>query len=131
MCTGYDRLHQFNPRATEIGYWTVAGHQGKGLATLVTQMLIITAFEALDSDRITITCNPTNSASQRVIEKCGFRYEGRLRNYYPEPTQEMLQNGYTTERSCFQYALIRKDRPTLLWYASLRDQLTITSSLAS
>lgn len=127
MCTGYHRLHQFNPRALEIGYWTVAGHQSKGLATLVTQILIVTAFESLDCDRLIITCNSTNAASHRVIQKCGFQYEGTCRNYYPEPTSDMLQNGCSSDRTGFQYALIPEDCSSLPWYAGIRSQLEITA----
>jgi RimJ/RimL family protein N-acetyltransferase len=40
------------------------------------------AFEELGLDQIGICTGPENLRSKRVIEKCGFRYEGTIRRTY-------------------------------------------------
>ncbi len=39
-------------------------------------------FEEMDLDMISISRNPQNTRSGRVIDKCGFTYEGTLRQAY-------------------------------------------------
>lgn len=62
-----------------IGYWVRTSEQGKGYATEITNALIRYAFSALGAKRVGITHADSNDRSRRVIEKCGFQFEGRLR----------------------------------------------------
>ena len=67
-------------RSFEIGYWVRAGEAGKGYATEISIALARYAFEALDANRVQIFHDVNNKASEAVIRKAGFPYEGTLRN---------------------------------------------------
>lgn len=123
--SGFYPTARINPNCFEIGFWTSSAHKGKGLATLATRMQIALIFEHFKGDRIEITSNLENQASLRVIEKCGFRYEGELRNFYPQGTEQMFENGYTKERRVSLFSLIPEDRASLTWYPSILDKITL------
>lgn len=112
-----------NKKCLEVGYWTHAKHANKGLATLVTKILIFAAFEFMGCDRVEIVCNKANNPSKKVIEKCGFIYEGEIRNFFPEPTVEMLRNNYSPVRTCLMYGLIVEDLPNLKWYSGIGEHI--------
>ena len=123
--TGFYPSLRLNPHAFEIGYWTSSKHKGKGYATLATRLQIALIFEYFHGDRIEITCSPQNPASLRVIEKCGFHFEGTLRNFYPSGTEAMYAAGYIRERSVQLFALLPEDRSHLSWYPPLLPQITL------
>lgn len=112
-----------NNKSLEIGYWTRLKHCNKGLATLVTKILVIVGFDFMKSDRIEIGCNKHNIPSHEVIKKCGFTFEGEIRNYFKEPTIEMVRNGYSTERTYLQYVLLPGDREKLSWYPTIKQKI--------
>ncbi len=114
-----------NKKALSIGYWTSTKHCNKGLATLITKILTIIAFDYMGCNRVEIGCNKANKKSIRVIEKCGFILEGQARNYFTEPTPEMIENGYYPDRTCLQYALICQDLKSLPWIAEIKSKLII------
>jgi RimJ/RimL family protein N-acetyltransferase len=114
-----------NKKALSIGYWTSIKHCNKGLATLITKILTIVAFDYMGCNRVEIGCNKANKKSVRVIEKCGFIFEGEARNYFTEPTPEMIQNGYYPDRTCLQYALIAQDLKSLPWFEEIKSKLLI------
>lgn len=114
-----------NKKALSIGYWTSINHCNKGLATLITKILTIIAFDYMDCNRVEIGCNKANEKSLCVIEKCGFIFEGQTRNYFTEPSHEMIQKGYHPDRTCLQYALIRQDLKSLSWFEEIKSNLVI------
>jgi RimJ/RimL family protein N-acetyltransferase len=122
VCTSLGRQRTNHSKAVEIGYWTVHPHQGQGLATLTTQILIVTAFQ-LGFDRIGIICKPENLRSRRVIEKCGFSFEGEVRHYFAAATPLMVSQGYCPNRSCLQYSLLPTD--PLPWYNDIATRTVI------
>jgi RimJ/RimL family protein N-acetyltransferase len=114
-----------NSKALSIGYWTSIKHCNKGLATLITKILTVVAFDYMGCNRVEIGCNEANQKSIRVIEKCGFILEGKARNYFTEPTSEMIKNGYYPDRTCLQYALILQDLKSLPWFEEIKNILVI------
>ncbi|NGX46413.1 MAG: hypothetical protein K940chlam2_01603 [Chlamydiae bacterium] len=120
-----------NSNSLEIGYWTHIDHCRKGLATLVTQILIICAFDFMNCDRLEIRSRPNNIASRKVIEKCGFHSEGEIQNYFNEATTQMIANGFDRDRSCLQYALIPQDAKNLEWYPAIRKDMNFISKTIS
>lgn len=62
--------------AADLGYWVGADYRGQGFATEIARGLLDYAFEILGTDRVTASCRVTNTASRRVIEKCGFQWQG-------------------------------------------------------
>lgn len=112
-----------NRNALSLGYWTSINHCNKGLATLITKILIVVAFEYVGCDRVEIGCNQANKKSIRVIEKCGFIFEGQIRNYFTKPSHTMIKNGYYQGRTCLQYALIPEDLKLLPWFDEIKSKL--------
>ena len=62
--------------APELGYWMGADYRGQGFATEIARGLVDYAFENLKADKVVASCRVTNTASRRVIEKCGFQWQG-------------------------------------------------------
>ena len=66
----------------ELGYALSDRHWGKGYMTEAAKALMAYDFEKYDLAIMAIRTSEVNLRSQRVIEKCGFRYEGTLRKAY-------------------------------------------------
>ncbi|MBO4727933.1 MAG: GNAT family N-acetyltransferase [Spirochaetaceae bacterium] len=66
----------------EIEYCIGTKFQRRGYATEATKALIRFGFEKIDLHKVQICARPVNKASRGVIEKCGFTYEGTLRDYF-------------------------------------------------
>lgn len=62
-----------------IGYTIVRDCWGSGLATEAVAGLTAHAFASFALHRITASVDPRNTASCRVLEKAGYRLEGRFR----------------------------------------------------
>ena len=71
--------------------------------------------------------NIENTASLRVIEKCEFKFEGNMRHACNKPTQEMLVDGYTNERTISYFSLIDEDKKGLSWYSDILKYIVINS----
>jgi ribosomal-protein-alanine N-acetyltransferase len=59
----------------EVGYCFLAEFWGRGLATELACASVHAAFTVLHLPEIVCFTLPTNLASQRVMQKAGFRYE--------------------------------------------------------
>jgi RimJ/RimL family protein N-acetyltransferase len=114
-----------NPAALEVGYWTPTVHAGKGLCTLATRLAVAYAFEWLGSDRVQVMHDELNEASRRVVDKCGFHFEGVLRNETGAVDAAVVAGGYRASRRTRLYALLPEDRAGLGWYAPLLEQMTV------
>ncbi len=66
--------HSFGMSEREIGYWIGYPYWGKGLTTEALEGLIDYCRHSLDINTLMITTDSRNVASQRVAEKCGFRF---------------------------------------------------------
>ena len=53
-----------------------------GYATEAAKAIIYYGFEVIGFHKVQICVRPANGSSKRVIEKCGFEYEGTLRDYF-------------------------------------------------
>lgn len=122
---------RFNRHSVEIGYWTASHYQNLGLTTLAAKIIIATCFEALECDRIFATTNIENTPSIRVLEKCGMKKEGVLKNALDAPSEKMITNGFSTERSSYLFALIPEDRSSLSWYQDILLSTTAVSVFGS
>jgi RimJ/RimL family protein N-acetyltransferase len=68
-------------RNAEVGYWIGPPHWHQGIATEAVRAITSFAFGALHLHRVWATALARNPASHRVLEKTGFRLEGRLREH--------------------------------------------------
>ncbi len=63
----------------DIGYELAPDCWGQGFATEAAQAMVNFGFQELGLRRISSWCIADNAASARVLERLGFRQEGRLR----------------------------------------------------
>ncbi|HRK23892.1 MAG TPA: GNAT family protein [Beijerinckiaceae bacterium] len=68
-------------QAGTLGYWMGARHARQGLMTRAVRLACKLGFLRLGLRRIEAACLPENVASIRLLEKSGFRQEGRARAY--------------------------------------------------
>lgn len=66
-------------RTMELGYWIAEPFWGKGIAVEACRPLIDVAFRDQRAERLQARVIAGNTASSRVLQKLGFRYEGTLR----------------------------------------------------
>lgn len=64
-----------------IGYWVLERARRRGLASRAVAMLVRWAIDDAGMVRIEALVEPDNVASQRVLERTGFRREGHLRAF--------------------------------------------------
>jgi RimJ/RimL family protein N-acetyltransferase len=66
--------------SVNVGYWLAPGMWGRGIATDALKHYVPYLFDTFDPHRLYATVFGWNPASARVLEKCGFQLEGRLRD---------------------------------------------------
>jgi ribosomal-protein-alanine N-acetyltransferase len=67
--------------SASIGYWVSERFAGQGLTPRAVALVTDYCFRELRLHRIEICIRPENTASLRVVEKLGFRYEGRREGF--------------------------------------------------
>lgn len=64
-----------------LGYWSGESFAGRGYMGRAVRALSRFAFSGLGLHRIEAACLIHNEPSKRLLQRCGFRYEGRARSY--------------------------------------------------
>lgn len=64
-----------------VGYWVAQHVAGRGITPTAVALACDYGFRHLGLHRIEICIRPENTPSLRVVEKLGFRYEGRRARY--------------------------------------------------
>ena len=64
-----------------IGYWVVPEAAGKGVTPTAVALVTDYLFNSVGLHRVEIDIRPENTASLRIVEKLGFRYEGLKERY--------------------------------------------------
>jgi len=77
--TGGIGIHIKGEHKAEIGYWIGEEYWGKGIATEALKKIIAIALNDLKLKRIYAGTFEDNIASEKLLLKCGFEYEGTLR----------------------------------------------------
>jgi RimJ/RimL family protein N-acetyltransferase len=78
---GADHLEPGTSHRAEIGYWLARAYWGQGIMTDVVRAYVRYAFANLQLVRLTAHVFEFNAGSARVLEKNGFKLEGRLRKH--------------------------------------------------
>ena len=80
--------------SVEVGYVLGASYHGRGYMTEALSAVTGSAFNDPAVQRIYATCHVDNTASRRVLERCGYELEGRLRRYarYPNCTPQICDS---------------------------------------
>ena len=71
-------LFSMNGHRAELGYWLGVNYWGRGIVPAAVKALTRYAFKELKLRRVYAKVFPANKASARVLEKAGYKYEGRL-----------------------------------------------------
>jgi RimJ/RimL family protein N-acetyltransferase len=74
-------IHNWEHALAEIGYALSTPFQRRGLMPVALGQLLDEIFLSTRLIRIEARCAVDNRASHRVLERCGFQLEGRLRAY--------------------------------------------------
>ncbi len=74
-CVGADRGVFEYQRSAEVGYWIAKDYWGQGFATQAIKQFIPCVFETSDIVRLFASVFSPNTASERVLTKCGFTLE--------------------------------------------------------
>ncbi len=84
----------------EFGYALATAYQRRGLMAPAIEQLLADLFLNTPIERLEARCSVDNVASQKVLDKLGFRYEGRLRGYFRLRGERVDNN---------LYAMLRED----------------------
>jgi RimJ/RimL family protein N-acetyltransferase len=84
----------------EVGYILVPGERGKGYGTEAVGIMVDYLFLSRENMRIQAQTDTRNMASQRILEKTGFRKEGTLRKSW------FLRGEL---RDCYLYSILREE----------------------
>ena len=90
-----------NAHAMMLGYALCEQYWGKGIMTEAANAVLQYGFEQLKLSLISAYCYPFNQRSRHVLTKCGFSYEGTLKQ------AEQIYDGRICDNEC--YALTAED----------------------
>ncbi len=68
-------------QAASVGYWIGVPFARRGLMGAAVRAIMPYSFSVLRLHRLEAACIPTNTASIRLLESCGFAHEGYARQY--------------------------------------------------
>lgn len=76
-----DNIRRGPAQAGTTGYWIGQPHARAGYMREAIEAVVHHAFTVLDISRIEAGCLPENDPSRRLLEKCGYKYEGVAQSY--------------------------------------------------
>lgn len=82
---GWFGIRPSGPRSRELGYRLRRDAWGRGFATEGSLALIDAAFTQLGVDRVRAETMAVNTASRRVMERCGLRFVRTFQLEWDEP----------------------------------------------
>ena len=77
---GFHTISEMN-RSAELAFDFAPDYWGRGIASAMCSTVTQWSYRTLNFVRVQATVLQTNLASERVLQKCGFTYEGLLRGY--------------------------------------------------
>jgi RimJ/RimL family protein N-acetyltransferase len=84
LCGGISLLGKYGSTShkDEIGYWLGKPYRRKGLMTRALKLFTEHVMSQYGLVRLEATIFDYNTASQDLVEKCGYKYEGTLKKAY-------------------------------------------------
>ena len=76
-----DNIRRGPAQAGTTGYWIGQPFARQGYMREAITALVKYAFTTLDISRIEAGCLPENAPSRRLLESCGYKYEGVAQSY--------------------------------------------------
>ena len=76
-----DNVRRGPAQAGTLGYWIGQSHARQGYMKEAIKAVVHYAFTREDLSRIEAACLPENNASRKLLESCGFKYEGVAQSY--------------------------------------------------
>jgi ribosomal-protein-alanine N-acetyltransferase len=76
-----DNIRRGPAQAGTTGYWIGQPFARQGYMREAIDAVVHYAFNALDLSRIEAGCLPENTPSRRLLEQCGYKYEGVAQSY--------------------------------------------------
>ncbi len=76
-----DNIRRGPAQAGTTGYWIGEPFARQGYMREAIQAVVYYAFQTLDLSRIEAGCLPENTPSRRILEQCGYKYEGVAQSY--------------------------------------------------
>jgi len=76
-----DNIRRGPAQAGTTGYWIGQPFARHGYMKEAIEAVVHYAFRTLDLSRVEAGCLPENTPSRRLLEKCGYKYEGVAQSY--------------------------------------------------
>lgn len=76
-----DNIRRGPAQAGTTGYWIGQPFARQGFMKEAIDAVVHYAFRTLDLSRIEAGCLPENTPSRRLLEQCGYKYEGVAQSY--------------------------------------------------
>jgi len=99
---GMHPQQDIHEKCAELGYWLAEPFWGKGIASKAVLKMIDFSFLNFDIVRLYARPFSSNIGSQKVLEKCGFKLEARLKKsifkngvYMDELIYSIVKDEYT------------------------------------
>ena len=102
-------------KVAEVGYMLARSEWGNGYASEAVDRVVDYLFDDVQVGRIEAKVHPDNTASARVLERCGFLYEGTTRRSHwqaGEPSDDAVYGLLTEDRSRWKGRAT--DEPTMV-----------------
>lgn len=103
MCGLHLVKRRFN--MAHMGYWLGEDFWGKGYATQAARALVDLFFKAGSEDQLLMSVLSTNTASRRVIEKCGGKFWKQEKNFSSFFEREMDVDHFRITRESWMGAI--------------------------
>jgi ribosomal-protein-alanine N-acetyltransferase len=76
-----DNIRRGPAQAGTTGYWIGQPFAREGYMREALQAVVNHAFTTMDLSRVEAGCLPENNPSRRLLEQCGYKYEGVAQSY--------------------------------------------------
>ena len=76
-----DNIRRGPAQAGTTGYWIGEPFARQGYMREALQAVVNYAFTVMDLSRVEAGCLPENNPSRRLLEQCGYKYEGVAQSY--------------------------------------------------